>query len=250
MEQSFQEKVVIVTGAGQGIGKALALAYASQGARVVIADINQETGQQVADQIISEGGHSRFFETDVSQPSEIIDLVFKAFKKYNKIDVLVNNAGLSRWKSPLEISVDEWDYILNVNLRAYFLAAREAAKYMKKQGGGAIINIASTRAIMSEPYSEAYAASKGGILALTHALAISLGPDQIQVNAISPGWIMTGDYQSLRNIDHEQHPSGRVGKPDDIARACLFLSHPLNNFITGENLVIDGGMTRKMIYQE
>lgn len=119
---------------------------------------------------------------------------------------------------------------------------------MRKRGGGSIINIASTRAFMSEPNSEAYAASKGGIIALTHALAVSFAPDHIQVNAISPGWIETGDYGQLREIDHLQHPAGRVGRPDDIARACLYLTSEGNDFITGANLVIDGGMTRKMIY--
>ena len=120
---------------------------------------------------------------------------------------------------------------------------------MKSNGGGVIINIASTRALMSEPDSEAYAASKGGIVALTHALAASLAPDRIRVNCISPGWIETGDYSQLREEDHHQHLSGRVGRPDDIARACLFLSSSENDFINGENIVIDGGMTRRMIYE-
>ena len=116
--------------------------------------------------------------------------------------------------------------------------------------GGSILNIASTRAIMSEPNSESYAATKGGIVALTHALAASLSEEQITVNAISPGWIETRDYESLRKIDHEQHLSKRVGKPEDIARACLYLTAKENNFVTGINLVVDGGMTRKMIYEE
>lgn len=112
-----------------------------------------------------------------------------------------------------------------------------------------MVNIASTRASMSEKNSEAYAASKGGLLALTHAMAVSYAEENITVNCISPGWIHTGDYEKLRDIDHSQHLSGRVGKPEDIARACLFLTQPENNFINGENLVIDGGMTRKMIYE-
>lgn len=118
-----------------------------------------------------------------------------------------------------------------------------------KDKGGAIINIASTRAQMSEPHTEAYSATKGGISSLTHSLAITLGEYGIRVNSISPGWIETGDYSALREIDHSQHPSGRVGKPEDIARACCFLADLENDFITGENLVIDGGMTRKMIYE-
>ncbi|MNI76721.1 3-oxoacyl-[acyl-carrier-protein] reductase FabG [compost metagenome] len=115
--------------------------------------------------------------------------------------------------------------------------------------GGSIINIASTRALMSEPNSEAYAASKGGIVSLSHALAVSLGQDHIRVNCISPGWIETGDYEGLRSIDHEQHPAGRVGKPADIVKACLYLTDPENDFVTGTEMIIDGGMTRKMIYE-
>jgi NAD(P)-dependent dehydrogenase (short-subunit alcohol dehydrogenase family) len=116
--------------------------------------------------------------------------------------------------------------------------------------GGFVINIASTRALMSEPDTEAYAASKGGILALTHAFAASLAPDRIRVNCISPGWIETGDYDAIKPDDHRQHFSGRVGKPEDVARACLFLSHAENDFINGINLILDGGMTHKMIYLE
>lgn len=116
--------------------------------------------------------------------------------------------------------------------------------------GGSIVNIASTRAIMSEPNSETYAATNGGIVSITHALAASLSPDKITVNAISPGWIETGDYSQLSTRDHEQHFSKRVGKPEDIARACLYLTAKENDFVTGINLVVDGSMTRKMIYEE
>lgn len=116
--------------------------------------------------------------------------------------------------------------------------------------GGAIVSLASTRAEMSEPDTEAYAATKGGIVALTHALARSLGSDQITVNCISPGWIEMGDYAALRPIDHAQHLSGRVGVPEDIALACLYLTNPQNNFVTGINIMVDGGMTKKMIYEE
>ena len=124
---------------------------------------------------------------------------------------------------------------------------REAAKYMNN--GGAVVNIASTRAFMSEPNSEAYAASKGGIIALTHAMAISLGDKNIRVNSISPGWIQTNDYESLRPIDHSQHPANRVGKEGDIVRGCFYLTDSNNDFVTGQNITIDGGMTRKMFYE-
>ncbi|HHV44065.1 MAG TPA: glucose 1-dehydrogenase [Firmicutes bacterium] len=248
---SFLNKTVVVTGAGSGIGRRIALVYAEEGANVVIADINPAGGAQTVAMIKEKGGEALFVQTDVRSPSEIIRLMEAAYETYGRIDILINNAGKSIAKSPYELSVEEWDDVINTNLRSVFLASREAAKYMRRnQEGGSIVNIASTRAIMSEPNSEAYAASKGGILAVTHALAASLGRDGITVNAISPGWIETGDYGKLRRIDHEQHLSRRVGKPEDIARACLYLTAKENDFVTGINLVIDGGMTRKMIYED
>jgi NAD(P)-dependent dehydrogenase (short-subunit alcohol dehydrogenase family) len=243
-------KVVIVTGAGRGIGRAIALAYARQGAQVVIAECNQAAGAQTVQLLAEAGGSGTLIPTDVSDPCQIVALMQRTVERYGQIDVLINNAGVSEWKNPYELTVADWDRILNINLRSVFLCSREAARWMKQRGGGAIVNIASTRALMSEPHSEAYAASKGGIVALTHALAVSLGPDGIRVNAISPGWIETGEYERLRPQDHAQHPVGRVGKPEDIAKACLFLTSADSGFVTGINLVVDGGMTKKMIYLE
>ncbi|ABB13712.1 SDR family NAD(P)-dependent oxidoreductase [Carboxydothermus hydrogenoformans] len=245
----FKDKVVVVTGSGRGIGRSIAKMYAEHGAKVVIADRNFQEALETERLISEEGGEAMAVLADVSKPEDVINLMEKIEKSYGRLDILINNAGFGCWKSPYDLTVEEWDSVINTNLRGTFLCSREAAKIMKKGGGGAIVNIASTRAIMSEPNSESYAASKGGILALTHALAISLGPDRIRVNAISPGWIETGEYEKLREIDHLQHPAGRVGKPEDIARACLFLTAEENSFITGANLVIDGGMTRKMIYE-
>lgn len=171
--------------------------------------------------------------------------------------VLVNNAGIMIRKPFLDLTLAEFDRALAVGLRAAFVASREAARAMIDANvDGSIINIASTRAKMSEPSTEAYAASKGGIAALTHAMAVSLGP-RIRVNAISPGWIETRDWQFSgrakpphhSEADRSQHPVGRVGTPDDISRACLYLAEDAA-FTTGQNLVIDGGMTVKMIYEE
>jgi NAD(P)-dependent dehydrogenase (short-subunit alcohol dehydrogenase family) len=244
------DKVVIVTGAGKGIGRAIAEAYATEGVKVILAEKVPELGFEAEKSIVSQGKTAVFIQTDVSHPNDITALIGKTVELFGRIDILINNAGISKWSSPYDLTVEEWDDIINANLRSVFLCSREAAKIMKEQGGGSIVNIASTRAFMSEPNSEAYAASKGGIYALTHALAASFSKNHIQVNCISPGWIETGDYSQLKETDHSQHLSGRVGKPEDIAKACLYLTSEGNNFINGANMIIDGGMTRKMIYEE
>lgn len=242
----FTNKTVVVTGAAQGIGKGIATAYAKAGAHVVIADLNEE-GMQLAGELRTDGYSALFIKTDVREEQSVQRLMEQAFKHFGSLDILINNAGKSPFKSLFELTVEEWDDTIHTNLRSVFLCAREAAKYMQ---GGAIVNLASTRAFMSEPHSEAYAASKGGILALTHALAASLSPHNITINSISPGWIETSDYSTLRDVDHAQHFSNRVGTPDDIARACFYLTQENNNFVTGTNITIDGGMTKKMIYEE
>ena len=247
MKMETEGKRVIVTGGGKGIGKEIAATFAGQNAAVLIADKDAEAGYETSAEIKSSGSQAHFCLTDISDPASVINMTDEAVILLGGIDILINNAGFGIWKHPFSLSLEEWDSVINTNLRGTFLCSREAARVMKQNGGGCIINIASTRAFMSEPGSEAYAASKGGIVALTHALAASLAPDKIRVNCISPGWIETGDYSKLRNIDHSQHFSGRVGKPSDIAGACLFIAS--NVFLNGENIIIDGGMTKKMIYE-
>jgi len=232
----FENKVVIVTGGAQGIGCSIAQKYVEQGANVVVADVAEPADATI-----------HFIKTDVRSESDVQALMEQTAERFGTIDILINNAGKFVVTPPTELLLEIWDDIINTNLRSVFLCAREAAKYMN---GGAIVSVASTRAFQSEPYTEAYAASKGGIVALTHALATSFAEKNITVNCISPGWIETGDYAKLREIDHAQHLSNRVGKPEDIARACLYLTHPENNFITGTNVTIDGGMTKKMLYEE
>ncbi|WP_339262951.1 SDR family oxidoreductase [Solibacillus sp. FSL W7-1472] len=244
----FQNKTVVITGASQGIGRSVATHFAKAGANVVIADIEHDLGVQLAGELQTEGYSAIFIETDVRSEENVRQTMEMAASRFGGLHILINNAGKAKWISPLELSLEDWDDIIQTNLRSVFLCSREAAKLMKS--GGAIINLASTRAVMSEPNSEGYAASKGGILALTHALASSFSELNITVNSISPGWIETGDYDALRPTDHAQHFSNRVGKPDDIARACLYLANPENDFITGTDLTIDGGMTKKMIYEE
>ncbi|CAG9609569.1 glucose 1-dehydrogenase [Pseudoneobacillus rhizosphaerae] len=247
----FSNKVVIVTGASNGIGREIASTYAKKGAKVVLADIDEETGMKITSKIKENGGNAIFVKTDVKKEEDVNRLIYVTTSTYDTIHILINNAGKGIFKSPYELTLEEWDDVINTNLRSVFLCSREAAKVMRENKvGGAIVNIASTRAFMSEPSSEAYAATKGGIISLTHALASSFTEDRITVNAISPGWIETGDYSQLRVVDHEQHLSKRVGNPADIARACLYLTAEDNNFVTGTNITIDGGMTRKMIYEE
>lgn len=246
----YEKQVVIVTGGGNGIGQTIALHYANHGAKVIIWDKDERALNRTKTLLESAGTHTGSNTIDLSEPDQIVEGMRQAHETFGQVDILVNNAGLAKNSSPYDLTCEEWDYVLNTNLRGTFLCSREVAKIMRYKGGGSIVNIASTRAVMSEANWEAYAASKGGILALTHALAVSLGPDKITVNAISPGWIQTENYGLLSPQDHDQHPAGRVGRSDDIARACLYLTHPENDFITGTNLVIDGGMTRKMIYQE
>lgn len=247
---AFTGRTVIVTGAGQGIGREVAMEYAKAGARVVVAEWHEDKGEAVARRMRERGWEALFVRTDVRREEDVVRLMDETVKAYGRIDVLINNAGIFASRPLFELAVEEWDDVIQTNLRGTFLCAREAARRMREQGGGAIVNIASTRALMSEPDTEAYAASKGGVVALTHALAVSLGPYRIRVNCISPGWIETGDYGRLTEADHRQHPAQRVGRPMDIVRACFYLTHPENDFVTGVNLVVDGGMTRKMIYVE
>ncbi len=242
------KKTVIITGAANGIGRCIAETFAAASYNIVLADIDKKNGELLEEKIRKNGASAYFLPTDISKPEDIQNLVNKTIARFGKINILINNAGISRSASPYLLTVDEWDFVLNTNLRAIFLLTREVAKIMRENGGGSVVNIASTRAFQSEPGWEAYAASKGGIVALTHAMAASFATDRIRVNCISPGWIETGDYSLLSETDHNQHFAGRVGKPEDIAGACMFLTDENNSFITGTNIVIDGGMTRKMIY--
>lgn len=247
----FEQSVVVVTGGAQGIGKGIVQAYAQSGAKVVIADVHATLGKQLAHELQGQGYAVLFIETNVAEQQDIVALMEQTVQHFGTITILVNNAGKFQHVSPYELTLEQWQDILHTNLTSVLFCSREAAKIMRtNENGGSIVSLASTRAFMSEPHTEAYAASKGGIVALTHALARSFGPDQITVNCISPGWIETGDYEQLRTIDHAQHLSGRVGMPEDIAQACLYLTNPANRFVTGINLTVDGGMTKKMIYED
>ena len=194
-----KKKRVFVTGGAEGIGKAIVQAFCNAGYRVAFCDKNETAGQQLA----KETG-TVFYQVDVSDQESLERCMQRIFLVWGDIDIIVNNAGISKFSPITETSIDDFDNILSVNLRPAFI----------------------------------------------HALAVSLSEWHITVNSIAPGWIQNHDYEQLRTEDHTQHTSGRVGKPEDIARMCLFLSQEENDFINGENITIDGGMTKKMIYVE
>ena len=248
-KSSPSKRRVFITGGAEGIGKAIVEAFCLSGDQVAFCDINAIVGQETA-----KATGSIFHKVDVSDKDVLESCMQRILSEWNDIDIIVNNVGISQFSSITETSVEDFDKILSINLRPVFITSRLLAIHRKEQSSpnpyGRIINICSTRYLMSESGSEGYAASKGGIYSLTHALALSLSEWNITVNSIAPGWIQTHDYDQLRPEDHSQHPSRRVGKPEDIARMCLFLCEENNDFINGENITIDGGMTKKMIYLE
>ncbi len=248
----FHNAVVVITGGAQGIGRSIALAYAKSGASIVVAGINYEIGHQFEKELHKLGYPALFVQTDIPKEHDIVVLMQKTVERFGSIHIYINNAAKFQHVSPYDVTMEAWNDVIQTNLTSVFFCSREAAKIMRStEQGGSIVSIASTRAEMSEPHTEAYAATKGGIVALTHAMARSFGPDHNTGNCISPDWIETGNYVQLRAIDHEQqHLIGRVGTPEDITLACLYLTNPTNSFVTGTNLTVDGGMSKQMIYEE
>ena len=247
-------RAALVTGGAQGIGRAIAERFLKDGMAVLIADADAEACEEALT-ALAQIGHAEAAVCDVSNEKDVEKAVAKSVDAFGRLDVLVCNAGISFSGVPVtELSMEEWQRVINVNLTGCFLCAKNGAPHLRKTSG-CIITMASTRAIQSEPHTEAYSASKGGIAALTHALAVSLGPD-VRVNCISPGWIETGAWQKqsrrtepeLTADDHAQHPAGRVGDPRDVATLAAYLASSAAGFVTGQNFIADGGMTRKMIY--
>jgi NAD(P)-dependent dehydrogenase (short-subunit alcohol dehydrogenase family) len=231
-------KVALVTGGARGIGAAIAARLARESWRVVVADVDARGG-------VLSGG--RFAICDVSDESAVNALIASVTTQEGRLDALVCNAGVNERKPIGELSLAQWLRVIGTNLTSTFLLVR-AGEQLLRASRGAVVTVASTRAHMSEAHTEAYAASKGGLVALTHALSISLSPE-VRVNCISPGWIFTkGD--APRPGDHAFHPAGRVGTPEDIAALTAFLVSPDGSFITGSEFIVDGGVTRKMIYPE
>ncbi|MBK1697250.1 SDR family oxidoreductase [Rhodovibrio salinarum] len=248
-------RVAAITGGAQGIGKAIALRLLHDGWSVILLDAN-DAALAAAEKDLRAFGTVTAITADVGDAEQLT----RAFDRIAEttptgLNALVNVAGIMVSAPPEELTLADWNRVIAVNLTGAFLAARLAAPLLRRRGG-AIVNIASTRAAMSEAHTEAYSASKGGLVALTHALAISLGPD-VRVNAVSPGWIDVSRWGSptdartpedLTTEDHAQHPVGRVGRPEDIAALAVWLAGPDAGFVTGQEFTVDGGMTRKMIY--
>ena len=247
---------VLITGGAQGIGKGITEHLLSRRHNVVIADIDDEAGEACLAEYQAFAAQLSFIHCDTGSEAAVRACVKDTLRRHSKLHAVVNNAAIADpHTGPIEnLTLKEWDRRLRINLTGYFLMTKYAVPALREVKGS-IVNIASTRAHQSEPDTEAYAASKGGVVALTHALAVSLGP-QVRVNGISPGWISTEAWQApsrrespdLSAIDHEQHLAGRVGVPQDIATMVEYLIGDAAEFITGQEFILDGGMTRKMIY--
>ncbi|MET2952085.1 SDR family oxidoreductase [Vibrio harveyi] len=236
----YKNKVVVITGGSQGIGKYLAQAYLDQQAKVIVFDI-----------AVNQNPSVEFYHVDLGQLTQI-ELAFDEIQRaHGKVDILINNGAIANFNKPVEqLTFEEFSRVIDVNLKGAFACSRRFIALNRAQPFGRIVNIASTRWNQNEAGWDAYGASKGGLVSMTQSMAISLSDTPITVNAVSPGWIQVEGYEDLDSFDHQQHPSGRVGKAKDIVNACLFLTHPENDFINGHNLVVDGGMSKKMIYQD
>ena len=246
----LKSKVVIITGARRGMGKSHAMKLAKAGAKVVVSDISEEDCQKVVEEIKKNRGEAIAIKCDVTKKEEVDSLVKKTIKRFGKVDVLVNNAGICQFKPFLELTEEEWDRTLDINLKGYFLCAQAVAKEMAKQKTGVIVNIASV-ASGQVGFGMAtiahYCASKGGIIALTEALAVELAPFGIRVNAVAPGMIETPMIDSMKQDPKMMEamlakvPMHRVGKPEEVSNLVLFLASEQSSYITGSTVVVDGG---------
>lgn len=250
MDTNLKGKVGIVTGARRGMGRSHALLLAGEGAKVVVSDISLEDCQKVVDEIKKMKGEAMAVKCDVAKKNEVDNMVKAAVKKWGKVDILVNNAGICQLKPFLELTEEEWDRTIDINLKGYFLCAQAAAKEMVKQKSGVIVNIASIamgQTGVGFPTLAHYCASKGGIVGMTETLALELAPYNIRVNAISPGAIETPMINSLKADSKTMEgtlariPLHRVGKPEEVSNLVLFLASDASSYMTGSTVVIDGG---------
>ncbi len=259
MRERFKNKIIIVTGAGKGIGRACAIAFAAEGGRVVIADINAEAGAGTRQIIEERGGRALFVQGDIADEDYVKRLVNRTVSHFGGVDVLHNNAGVVRYGTVVEQSVADWDYQLNINLRATFLTCKYAIPEMVKRGGGAIVNTSSAQAVASQRTVAAYAAAKGAIVSFTTTVALDHARENIRCNCIAPGSIHTPMLDDAANLFGpadpagmivdwgEQHPIGRVGKPEEVANLVLFLASDDASFMTGGFYRIDGGLLSTLL---
>ena len=250
----FENKVVVITGAGSGIGRTAALAFAREGGSVVIGDVNEDEGAETVRQILADNGFATAVRCDVRQPEDVQALIARAVTDFGGVDVLYNNAGVVRYGTVEELSVEDWDFQIDVNLKGTFLTCKYAIPRMRQRGGGAIVNTASVQAFASQKTVPAYAASKGGVVSLTTTIALDHADDNIRCNCIAPGTIRTPMVDQAADTfgpdDPEGaiaewgrlHPLGRVGKPEEVANLVLFLASDEAAFCTGGAYRVDGGL--------
>lgn len=248
---NFKNKVCVITGGANGIGLCMVREFARNGAKIAFIDIDKEAGEKTLSEINLVSHESIFFHGDIGIKDTLESFSHKVIKTYGNIDYLINNACISRKGILSGCDYEDFNYVLNVGVTAPYMLSKLFMNNFNKNG--VIVNISSTRSTMSQMDTESYTAAKGGISALTHGLSVSLA-GKVRVNSVSPGWIdVSSNYdenyeRNHSNADKIQHPSGRVGIPLDIARVVMFLCHEDNSFITGENITVDGGMTKQMIY--
>ncbi len=239
-------QIALITGSARGIGKEIALTFAQEGAKVVISDINKAAAGATAEEFRSLGHEAVSFSCDVTNSDDVDDMVNKILDKYTRIDILVNNAGITRDNLLLRMSVADWDAVINTNLKGAFVCTKVVSKSMLKAKKGKIISIASIIGIMGNAGQANYAASKAGVIGLTKSVARELASRGITANAVAPGFIQTEMTEKLsekaREAIHKQIPLGKLGTPHDVAQVCLFLASSDADYITGQTIVVDGGM--------
>jgi NAD(P)-dependent dehydrogenase (short-subunit alcohol dehydrogenase family) len=241
------EKVALVTGAGRGIGRAIARAYAREGAHVAIAEIDFNSGEEAAAEISAAGRHSLFVQIDLSRKAEIDAMVDKVFAEFQRIDILVNNAGIHLTEQFLDVGEEDYDRLINTNLKGPFFCGQAVGRHMAKEGRGSIVNISSVSAEIADSGSSAYCVSKGGMQMLTRAMALELARYHVRVNAIMPGTIRTdlgGWYETEEAQSYLQQrvPWGRFGRPDEVAGSAIFLASDESEYVTGASILVDGGL--------